>query len=284
MMKRSSYLQKLLFLTIFAAVFAVNSFAQNKTLADGNPPLTNQMVNRFVGLMEWSLDIQFSDSDKLKVEKQLIKYWQTNDEKEIKPVLNILNFEKNLATASDAKKREVQPQLKEQLLEAMEKDSNEPLNVILSAIYDRNNEPENSGGDINSLVGKWQVLHGNSIVGVDINSGRIGDGNAMVAQWEIKPNGGVIYSFILQQANFGCTTRLKTSKTGTATVSGSNVTFNYNGGTTISEDNCNKNNNYTKKLAAEKESFDFKLGRDSSGKQQFCFANSKLKDCAIKVK
>lgn len=283
-MKRNSYLQNLLLFTIFAMVFAVNTFGQDRVLADGNPPLTNQMVERFIGLMEWSLDLQFSDSDRSKVEKQLVKYWQMNDEKEIKPILNILNFEKNLATASEAKKREIQPQLKEQLLEAMEKDSNEPLNAILLAFYKRNDGPTNVSGDINSLVGKWQVLHGNSIVGVDINSGRIGDGNAMIAQWEIKPSSSVIYSFVLQQSNFGCTTRLRTSKTGTVSISGSKVIFNYSGGTTVSEDNCNKNNNYTKKLAAEKETFDFKLGRDSNGKSQFCFANSKLKDCAIKVK
>lgn len=283
-MKRNSYLQRLLLFTIFALVFAVNNFGQNRVLADGNPPLTNQMVERFIGLMEWSLDLKFSDSDKSKVERQLIKYWQTNDEKEINPILNILNFEKNLATANEAKKRELQPQLKQQLLEAMEKDSNEPLNAILLAVYRQNNESTNTGGDINSFTGKWQVLHGNSIVGVDINSGRIGDGNAMIAQWEISPNGSVAYSFILQQSNFGCTMRLKTSKRGTASVLGSKVIFNYSGGTTISEDNCNKNNNYTKKLAAEKETFYFKLGRDSSGRSQFCFANSKLKDCAVKVK
>lgn len=269
---------------ILTTFFSFQTFGQSKTLAEGNPPLTNQMIDRFVGLMEWSLDVEFSANDKSAVEKEILAYWQKKDEKEIKAVLNILDFEKNLANASETKKREIQPQLKKQLLETMEKDSSDQLNIILLAIYKRNDEANSSSGDLSSLIGKWQVLHGNSIVGVDINSGRIGDGNAMIAQWEIKPNGGVIYSFILQQANFGCTTRVKTSKTGIAIVSGSKVTFDYNGGTTISEDNCNKNNNYTKKLAAEKETFDFKLGRDSSGKSQFCFANSKLKDCAIKVK
>ena len=166
----------------------------------------------------------------------------------------------------------------------MEKDSGHPLNAILLTIYRKNTESAADSSDIGSLAGKWQVLHGNSIVGVDINSGRIGDGNAMVAQWEIKPNGSVIYSFILQQANFGCTTRVKTSKTGTALVSGAKVTFDYTGGTTVSEDNCNRNNNYTKKLGAEKETFDFKITSDTSRKTQFCFANSKLKDCATKIK
>jgi hypothetical protein len=271
-------------LFILTMVFSFEVFGQGRILADGNPPLTSQMIDHFVSLMEWSLGVEFSANDKAAAEKEILAYWQKKDEKEIKAVLNILDFEKNLSNASETKKREIQPQLKKQLLETMEKDSSDRLNVILLAIYKKNIEANSVAGDLGSFIGTWQVLHANSIVGVDINSGRIGDGNAMIAQWEIKPNGGVIYSFILQQANFGCTTRVKTSKTGTAIISGSKVTFDYNGGTTVSEDNCNRNNNYTKKLYAEKETFDFKLGRDSSGKSQFCFANSKLKDCAVKVK
>ena len=276
-----NYPNKLFTLLFTFFLFTALVFGQNRTLANGNPPLTGGMVERFVNLMEWSLDVSFSNENRAAVEKQLVKYWQAGDEKDIKVVLNILNFEKNLAGASEAKKQEIQPQLKNQLLEAMEKDSGDPLNAILLGIYKQNNE--HSGEDLSSLIGKWQVLHGNSIVGVDINSGRIGDGNAMIAQFDIKPNGNVIYSFVLQQSNYGCTTRIKTSKTGTATISGSKVTFSYAGGTTTSEDNCNRANNYTKKLAVEKESFDFKLGRDPNGKQQFCFANTKLKDCAVKV-
>lgn len=280
-----NYLNKLSILMLYVIVmFAVQSFGQNKTLADGNPPLTGTMIERFVGLMEWSLDVQFSNENRAAVEKQLAEYWQTNDEREIKAVLNILNFEKNLANTSEAKKQEIQPQLKKQLLEAMEKDSSNTLNAILLAIYKQNNESALDNGDLSSLIGKWQVLHGNSIVDVDVNSGRIGDGNSMIAQFDIKPNGQIIYSFVLQQSNYGCITRLKTSKTGAVTISGSRLTFSYTTGTTTSEDNCNRSNNYTKKLSAEKETFDFKLGRDSGGKPQFCFANGKIKDCAVKVK
>jgi hypothetical protein len=141
-----------------------------------------------------------------------------------------------------------------------------------------------SGDDLSPLVGKWQVLHGNSIVGVDVNSGRIGDGNSMIAQYDIQPDGRVVFTFVLQQSNYGCTTRIKTSKTGRTVVSGSRVTFAYDaGGTTASEDSCNAKNNYTKKLPAEKETFDFSVER-KDGKINFCFASQKLKDCAIKVR
>lgn len=134
------------------------------------------------------------------------------------------------------------------------------------------------------LAGKWQVRHGNSIVGVDINSGRIGDGNAMIAEFDIRPDGRVIYSFVLQQSNYGCTTRIKTSKTGRAIISGARLTFAYDGGSTMSEDNCNAKHNYTKKLAPEEETFTFDLKRGSDGRPQFCFANAKLKDCASELR
>lgn len=265
--------------------------AQTKTLADGNPPLTGSMINRFVNLMQWSLDAQFTAQDHAAVQKQIIDYWQTSDEENIKGVLDMLAFEEKLANASEAQKRELQPQVKQKLLEAMEGKRAEALNALLLGVYERqqnaNVDAEDStidgGAALAELVGKWRVLHGNSIVSVNINSGRIGDGNAMIAEYDIQPNGRVIYSFVLQQSNYGCTTRIKTSKTGRATVSGSRVTFNFDGGTTISEDGCNARYNYTKKLAPEKETLEFKLGQ-KDGQQQFCFDNGKFKDCAIKVK
>jgi hypothetical protein len=106
----------------------------------------------------------------------------------------------------------------------------------------------------------------------------------MIAEYDIKPDGRVAFTFVLQQSNYGCTTRVKTYKTGRAVVSGSRVTFDYDaGGTTISEDNCNAKYNYTKKLTAEKETYDFQL-KSENGKPKFCFANAKLNDCAIKIK
>lgn len=288
-MRQNFAIQTKIFLVIMifanAAIFAQTS---DKVLANGDPPLMSRMVERYIGLMEWSLDVRFDSQDSVAVQKQLVKYWQMSDEKNIKGVLDTLTFEQNISNANEAKKAEIKPQLKEKLLETMEAESVDAMNKLLLGIYrkSQNVETENAtNGDagLNKLVGKWQVLHGNSIVGVDINSGRIGDGNAMIAEYDIKPDGRVIFSFVLQQSNFGCTTRIKTSKTGRIAVSGSRITFAYNSGTTVSEDTCNARHNSTKKLSAEKETFDFAL-KSENGKPQFCFANDKLKDCAVKIK
>ena len=84
----------------------------------------------------------------------------------------------------------------------------------------------------------------------------------MIAEFDIKPDGRLIYSFYLQQSNYGCTTRLKTAKTGRASTEGSHVTFIYDESTTTSEDNCHAKYNYTKTVPASRETFDFP---DSNG-------------------
>jgi hypothetical protein len=289
-----NHFRKLFSLVLYAAIlcggFSVAG-AQTGVLADGNPPLTTSMMNRLVNLFEWSLEVEFSAIDRADLQKTVVGYWKEADAKSIESIRNTLAFEQKMQTWSDAQKRETQPQIKEKLIENFEQNQSEPFNKLLLAIYRRGQTSDltvaNSGGEggagLSQLVGKWQVLHGNSIVGIDVNSGRIGDGNAMIAEFDIRPDGRVIYSFMLQQSNYGCTTRLKTSKTGHADVSGSRIIFSYEGGTTVSEDSCNSRFNYTKKLPAEKETFEFGLERKNS-KMNFCFASSKIKDCAVKVK
>jgi hypothetical protein len=264
--------------------------AQSKVLSDGNPPLTHSMINNLVSVLEWSLQIEFSSEDRSALEQTVARYWKMNDTKSIKAVGNILDFEQKRRAWSDEQQQQAQLELKEKLLEAIERDQKDGMNRLILAIYRRqengsstNASSDSSSTNLSQLAGKWQVLHGNSIVGVDINSGRIGDGNQMIAEFDIRSDGRVIYSFVLQQSNYGCTTRLKTSKTGHATIDGSRITFAYDSGTTTSEDNCNARYNYTKKLSAEKETFDFGL-KSENGKPQFCFANAKLKDCAVKVR
>lgn len=264
--------------------------AQNKNvLAEGNPALTQTMVNRFVGLMEWSLDLAFNETDQSEVRNQLVAYWKNGDEKNIKAVLNILDFEQKLSASGDDQKRNLQPQVQQKLLETMESESQDPLNKILLAIYNKkhNKSADSAGaaqanGSLSELVGRWQVSHMNSMTTRNTYSGAIGDANGMIAEYNIKADGSVIFSFYLSQNNYGCATKIKTSKTGRAAIKGSKVTFAYDSGTTTSSDSCNAKNNYTKNLGKTSETFDYNLKR-VDGKTQFCFASPSLKDCATKI-
>jgi hypothetical protein len=162
---------KVIVVTFYIAILlslAFEIFGQTKPLVKGNPPLTAVMIERFVSLMEWSLKVKVSKEKRSIVEKQIINYWQTGDEKNVKSILNILAFEQKLASADEAKKQEIQPHIKKQLLEPIEKESSDPLNAILLEIYKQSQNPETenpsvTNSDVSSIVGKWQVLHGNSM-------------------------------------------------------------------------------------------------------------------------
>ena len=280
--------------SVLAAPATAQSNQHDAVLSAGKPTLTASMINRLVNLFEWSLDVKFTMQDRAALERQVVSYWKNGDAKAMQSVKDSLAFEQNLAHASAEKRQEVQPQIQQKLLEIFESDSRDGLNRLLLAIYRRSRDQQSAvndasdstnslGANLAGLAGKWQVLHGNSIVGVDRNTGRIGDGNAMIAEFDFRPDGRVVYSFALQQSNYGCTTRIKTSKAGRAVVEGSRITFAYDTGATTSEDSCNVKYNYTKSVPPSRETFDFGL-KNENGKTQFCFANDKLKDCAVKVK
>ncbi len=263
--------------------------AQSDVLAAGNPALTAPMINRVVALLEWSLQISFATQDRTSLQQIVVHYWQQKDAKSIHAIHNMLAFEQKMQGWSNEQKQQAQPQLQQKLLENMAQNSADEMNRLLQTIYRRSHSPNaatslspSHTASSNALAGKWQVLHGNSIVSADRTRGKIGEGNGMIAEYDIKPNGQVIYSFYLQQSNFGCTTRLKTSKTGRAVVAGSRITFTYDEGKTIGEDGCNAKYNYTKLIPASSETFTFEL-KSANGKSQFCFANEQLKDCAVKV-
>ena len=155
------------------------------------------------------------------------------------------------------------------------------LALFIIPLSAQNNNPH-SGGSQTNLVGRWQVSHMNSVTSKNVYSGAIGDANGMIAEFDIKPNGRVIYSFYLSQSNYGCTTKIKTSKTGRAIVDGSQVTFAYDSGITTSQDSCNAKFNYTKNLGQTSDVYEF-VTKSENGKRYFCFADAKLKDCALRL-
>jgi hypothetical protein len=271
-------------LSLIAFTAAISAQSRN-VIADGQPPLTQTMVNRLTRLMEWSLNTDLNDEEHAALRGAVMRYWQRQDEKEMKAVLNMLDFEQKLAIATEEKKRELQPQIQEGVIKAMKEDPNDPMNKVLAAAYRRSQSAsasQDSAGSLSDVAGRWQVSHMNSLTTQNVYSGAIGDSNGMIAEFDIKPDGRVIYSFYLSQVNYGCTTKLKTTKTGRTTVNGSQLVFSYSTGTTTSQDSCNAKYNYTKDLGRTTDAYDFGLST-KDGKRQLCIANDKVKDCAVKL-
>jgi hypothetical protein len=271
-------------LSLLAFTAAISAQSRN-VIADGQPALTQTMVNRLTRLMEWSLNTDLNDEEHTALRSAVMGYWQRREDKEIKAVLNMLDFEQKLATATEDKKREIQPQIQESVIKAMEEDPSDPMNQVLAAAYRRIRSASTtpgSAGSLGDIAGRWQVSHMNSLTTQNVYSGAIGDSNGMIAEFDIKPDGRVIYSFYLSQVNYGCTTKLKTTKTGRVSVSGSRLVFNYTTGTTTGQDSCNAKYSYAKDLGPTTDTYDFGLST-KDGKRQLCIANDRVKDCAVKL-
>lgn len=107
---------------IAITLFTISSVAQSKNvIADGNPPLTQTMINRLTTLMQWSLNSDFSDEERGEMRGIVVSYWKNGDEKSMKSILNTLAFEEKLATAGEDQKRNMQSQVEKKLLEEFRK-------------------------------------------------------------------------------------------------------------------------------------------------------------------
>ncbi len=149
-----NHFRKLFSLVLFAAILGGGfslAAAQTGILADGNPPLTSSMINRLVGLFEWSLEIEFSAKDRADLQKTIVGYWKEPDAKSIASLRDTLAFEQKLQTWSDAQKREAKPQIKEKLLENFEQNQSDPMSNLLLAIYRRGQADDSAVGNINKL-------------------------------------------------------------------------------------------------------------------------------------
>jgi hypothetical protein len=85
-----NHLNKLFSIVLYAAILCGGFSAvgaQTGVLADGDPPLTVSMIDRLVGLFEWSLDIKFSAKDRADFQKTIVGYWKESDAKSIGGVL-----------------------------------------------------------------------------------------------------------------------------------------------------------------------------------------------------
>ena len=73
-----------------------SAFGQSKNvLADGNPPLTQTMINRLTTLMQWSLASDFSDEERSELRGALVSYWKTATKKTSNPCSTCLPSNKN---------------------------------------------------------------------------------------------------------------------------------------------------------------------------------------------
>jgi hypothetical protein len=125
-----------LFVIMFGAVQTARAHPQDLVLAQGNPPLTQSMVDKSVGLLEWSLEIRMSPEHRSMLQKALMRAWQTKSQEEMKSTVAIVDLHDKLMQMSEVDRQKLKGTLQAAVLENLRKETNDELSRILVSAYE----------------------------------------------------------------------------------------------------------------------------------------------------
>ena len=141
-MRRRAMVRKSVFVFLImlacAVAFAFPATAQDnsKVLVPGEPPLTQSMVDKSAALIQWALEISISPENKSKLQKILVRAWQTRNTSEMKSAIDIVEVHDSLMRMEPADRNARRPTMQASILENLRKDTDDEISRIILAAYD----------------------------------------------------------------------------------------------------------------------------------------------------
>lgn len=109
---------------------------QDEVLADGTPPLTRQMAERIINYYAYVLNVQFTDSQRKRVQKGLVGYWENQDFKSI-GVLTVTDEEAmQFFAAPETEKQRLRIIHQEHFLRGLREETTDELSQFLVSVYE----------------------------------------------------------------------------------------------------------------------------------------------------
>ena len=126
-----------IFIVVLLAFSSVSAQAsgQYEILAEGSERLTQGMVNRLVGFFEWALEVEFSTEERAEFQNQIIENWKNGDSREMRGMLYVLEFSREIDHWDEDKRQKAQILLKERFLKELEKNDSNKINALLLGSY-----------------------------------------------------------------------------------------------------------------------------------------------------
>jgi len=115
------------------------------------------------------------------------------------------------------------------------------------------------------LIGDWKMSQGTGSSYRDARTGSHSAPNINNYVYRIEPNGGYQHAAMLSSSLYNCTMQILGFEIGALTVEGSKLTFEDQGATITSKDSCRKEWNYQKQGRLSKQTFTWRVERDSQG-------------------
>jgi hypothetical protein len=206
-------------------------------LAQGNPPLTQRMVNRIEVLYEFLLEIRLSETQREQFQQGVVRYWTRNDREGMQSILSNLKY----ADLPADELRVFRDSNQATIVENMRRDTDNPEELVLIAAYDSAHPDRRSATRVkvfNDLVGTWS-RNDALLAGRDPYSGAVtGVSYTDSGTIEIAANG--LFKLVQQHTHCGsgCCRLDGEQKVGSVSIADSMLVFEVRGGSTLAQDDC----------------------------------------------
>ena len=261
---------------------------ENEVLAQGNPPLTLGLSDKFVEFFEWSLDSKFTKSQRALFTMRLLQVWEKRDQSTIDALVKMRKHYDDLAKVKKEAQDEEQRRMQAILLDAFARDSDDSLAMLLLSVYASSHpeaaaklkRPQSLGNRPGAearvpaeLVGEWIARRGTGGSYVDPRTGQSSGPNATVESYKIFADGSYEHGILMQSSLYNCTTTIVGREVGPIMVQGSSFTITPQPGTLESKNTCSPQLNEQKKTNFPPKTMSWRLERGEFG-LQLCLQNA----------
>lgn len=118
--------------------------ARDSVIAKGNPPLTQEMIDRYSDMLEWAFDVHFTAEQRQRIYKSLITIWQMANRTEMDDVIETIEAQEELLQIPKEELILLQPQVEEDMLaQARKETGKDPMMQWILEVYNSTHEGNN---------------------------------------------------------------------------------------------------------------------------------------------
>ncbi|HEY0461204.1 MAG TPA: hypothetical protein VGC97_18860 [Pyrinomonadaceae bacterium] len=215
-------------------------FGQNPrtVLAQGEPPLTQEMVTRLASVYETILDIKLDVGGRARFQKGVIEYWTTRNADGIAGSLTNLKYYGQPDELA-ALKNSSQNVIIESLRRDIEATGDEVSKVLVEAFdaAHADRRMATRAKTFNDLIGVWKRTD-SLLAEKPSYGGQMGVSYTDAGTLEIKPDGSYKLVKVHNYYGSGCSRMDGSTESGTVTAKGTNLIFQIKSGSTETKDGC----------------------------------------------
>ena len=231
--------------------------AASPVLAEGNPPLTQEMVDKFLAFYEFILDLKFSTEQRDRLQGVMVEAWRKKDRRVMDRVVGDVQYVNSHPTKEEVKARlsdEYQVLLVSGMRQALPNPLLSPLVEAFDEAHPDRREATRAKG-LADLIGTWE-WHDALPQQRDPYSGAVsGIGYVDGGKLEIAPDGQFKLLRTHRHCEGACCREEGKSESGTVSIEQGALVFQVKTGTEIARDGCNAQFNRQAAISPHRESY-----------------------------